>query len=39
MKRKTVIRIPKGEIQIGHVSKSITIWFNHKKYRLKKGIV
>lgn len=31
---KTYIKIPGGEIQYGHVTGSIVMWFRGKKYRV-----
>lgn len=33
-KEKTYIRIPWGEIQYGHITGSIVMWFRGKKYKI-----
>jgi hypothetical protein len=33
-RQKTFIKIPYGEIQYGHVTGSIVVWFRGRKYRV-----
>lgn len=34
---KSYFKIPGGEIQYGHIGKSLTVWFLGKRYRILKG--
>lgn len=37
MLNKVYIRTPGGEVQYGRVGKSITLWFRHRRYVIRKG--
>lgn len=36
---KTYWRVPFGELQYGHESKSLVLWFRHRRYILRRGHV
>ena len=36
-RHKVYIKIPGGEIQLGKISRSITVWFRGNRYIVKKG--
>jgi hypothetical protein len=34
---KSYWKIPGGEIQYGHISRSVVVWFRRKRYILRRG--
>lgn len=36
-RNKTYVRIPGGEVQFGHLSRSVVVWFRRKRYIVRAG--